>query len=411
MNFLFIHGNFPAQFRHLACILGNNEHHNVVYLTEKIIEDKDEIEGVIVRQYSKHRHTREETHHYLLVTEQAILSGQAVTIEIDNLLKEGYKADVVISHGGNGLGLFIKEILPNAIHIGYFEWYFRDCTTKNLIKDYTFDKRLMAKMRNLPILQELESCDYAVVPTEWQKKQFPTEFQQKLKTIFDGIDKTFFKPCNNELHDEDLMIQNRATKEVFKINKDSTVLTYATRGMEPLRGFPEFMKMLPELMKRVENLQVIIAGMDVRAYSYDAPTHNGSWKNHLLEELGNFEGKEELIFTGLLNYTDYRNLLWRSNLHCYFTREYVTSWSLFEAAACGTQLAVSENEATNNIVEKNSVTWINIDNKHEMMEKIVKRLNSKVKHEAEIIEGYELTRTLRQWQELLNEAIRHSTLL
>ena len=31
---------------------------------------------------------------------------------------------VIISHGGNGLGLFIKDLVPDAIHIGYFEWYF-----------------------------------------------------------------------------------------------------------------------------------------------------------------------------------------------------------------------------------------------------------------------------------------------
>ena len=49
-------------------------------------------------------------------------------------------------------------------------------------------------MRNLPILDELNSCDVGVVPTTWQKQQFPKEFHHKLQVIFDGIDMNFFKP-------------------------------------------------------------------------------------------------------------------------------------------------------------------------------------------------------------------------
>ena len=45
------------------------------------------------------------------------------------------------------------------------------------------------------------------------------------------------------------------------------------------------MRSLPRLFKRYDDLQVVVAGADRRAYSYDAPTHEGSWKNHLLAEL------------------------------------------------------------------------------------------------------------------------------
>ena len=134
-------------------------------------------------------------------------------------------------------------------------------------------------------------------------------------------------------------------------------------------------------------------------------------ENKLIEELGSYEGKERIIFTGLLNYEDYRKLLWRTNVHCYFTRPYVTSWSLFEAAACGTRLAVSRNKATENVAEENSVNWIDINKDDEMLEIIEKGLNTKYLKRARILKGYELERSLRQWQELLNEAITHSTIL
>ena len=123
-----------------------------------------------------------------------------------------------------------------------------------------------------------------------------------------------------------------------------------TRGMEPLRGFPEFINSLPYVLNKVKDACVVIAGRDRTAYSYPAPANNGSWKNYLLNKLGNFEGKDRVHFTGLLNYKDYLNILRRSNLHCYFTRPYVTSWSLFEAAACGTPMIISDNKANKEFI-------------------------------------------------------------
>ena len=93
--------------------------------------------------------------------------------EIAKLIDEGFRPRVVVSHAGNGLGLFIKDLLPEALHVGYFEWYFRPSTTKNLLANFDLNDQLKTGLRNLPILQELERCDLGVVPTEWQKKQFP----------------------------------------------------------------------------------------------------------------------------------------------------------------------------------------------------------------------------------------------
>ena len=134
-----------------------------------------------------------------------------------------------------------------------------------------------------------------------------------------------------ELDGEDLT-------ENIKIKSNEILLSYATRGMETLRGFPEFLRTAAHALSEIPTLQVVIAGRDRCAYSYGAPSHDGSWKKRILEEIGDFIGKERLHFTGLMPYIHYRKLLQRSNLHCYFTRPYVTSWSLFEAAACGARL-------------------------------------------------------------------------
>ena len=407
MDFLFIHGNFPAQFRHLAPLWAQAGH-RVVFLTNRHDADSHSIKGVTIHRYQAHRSASPETHKYLQSSEEAVLQGQAVLREINKLTTSGFQPRFVITHGGMGIGLFIKDLLPDSIHIGYFEWYFLPSTTRHLTNTFDLDIQLTSRLRNLPILHELENCDIAVIPTEWQKQQFPKEYQNKLKVIFDGIDRDFFKYRSDYSNKKlSIKLRDRDTGKLFTINSKEKVISYATRGMETLRGFPEFMRALPSLFEKHHDLKAIIAGADKRAYSYDAPTNGGSWKKHLLEEIKGQIPLKRIIFTGLLTYEDYRDLLWRSDLHCYFTRPYVTSWSLFESAACGARLAINKCPATENIVDKKSVIWVNLDNQSEINDKLSTGLEQNVQ-QSRLLPGFDLTTSLEKWQILLNEALQKS---
>ncbi|MDM7936969.1 MAG: glycosyl transferase family 1 [Cyanobium sp. CZS 48M] len=347
MNLLFIHANYPAQFRNLAFAAGQRKKGNVVFLTKEDYPNKWPMEGVEVVTYKLPRAVRQDAHHYLKPTELAVLTGQAVTRALHDLMRGGFKPDVIIYHAGNGLGLFVKDLFPNAKCIGYFEWYFTPSTSRYLLPKFSFDLQLATNLRNLPILSELSSCDVAVVPTEWQKSQFPMEFHGKLQVIFDGIDLTFFSP-DLSVRQQVLELPGFESGATAILEPQDLVLTYATRGMEPLRGFPQFMRMLPRLLGSFPELKVVIAGQDRAAYSYRSPGHGGSWKNTLMDELAG-RGDVDLArihFTGLLNYPRYRQLLQRSDLHCSFTRPYVMSWSVVEAAACAAPLALAEGPAT-----------------------------------------------------------------
>ena len=408
MDCLFIHGNFPGQFRHLAPLLAKAGH-RVVFLTNRTDIAKTEDVGFEIRNYSLHRLPNESTHHYLTSLEEAVLQGQAVLREINKLMEEGFTPRFVISHGGMGLGLFIKDLLPQTVHIGYFEWYFQPSTTKFLLKEFNLDEQLRSGLRNLPILQELEKCDVAIVPTEWQKEQFPKPYHQKLQVIFDGIDTNFFKKQSKEDREikrkHNLKLRNRETDEKFTIPEKGIIVSYATRGMETLRGFPEFMRALPGLFEEEESLYAVIAGADRRAYSYNAPITSGSWKEYLLEELSGQIPPNRIIFTGLLDYNDYRSLLWRSDLHCYFTRPYVTSWSLFEASACGARLAVNINKATSNIAKEESITWVDLDDQKKLNQQLKAALKAKPVY-SELLPEYSLENSMKKWERVINDSLK-----
>ena len=91
---------------------------------------------------------------------------------------------------------------------------------------------------------ELASADKIVSPSNWQKNQLPRLFQDNCEVIFDGINLDLFK---------------WKKPECDEINP---ILTYGTRGMEPMRGFPQFIKSLPGIIEAVPNLEVQIAGED-----------------------------------------------------------------------------------------------------------------------------------------------------
>ena len=329
---------------------------------------------------------------------------------LNELVSEGINPRLVVTHAGMGLGLFIKDLLPHAIHIGLFEWFFKPETSRWLIQEFNLNEQLRTRMRNLTILDELNSCDVGIVPTEWQKRQFPREFNKKLHVIFDGIDTNFFSP-NENINNQAVELDGEDLTENIKIKSNEILLSYATRGMETLRGFPEFLRTAAHALSEIPTLQVVIAGRDRCAYSYGAPSHDGSWKKRILEEIGDFIGKERLHFTGLMPYIHYRKLLQRSNLHCYFTRPYVTSWSLFEAAACGARLCVNKSPATEGIVEdEESIAWVELDETKNLEETIMsKLLNNSEQKRSKLKTKYELDNCLGEWQKIVNMCLTRAT--
>ena len=72
-----------------------------------------------------------------------------------------------------------------------------------------------------------------ILPSVQQNGKTPKEYWGKLKVIYDGTDHNFFKEADTI--NEDIVIRNRETKEEFVLQKDEIIITYATRGMEPLR--------------------------------------------------------------------------------------------------------------------------------------------------------------------------------
>lgn len=412
MNILFIHGNYPAQFRNLASDLGAQGKHDIRFLTARKDPERYPIQGVLTHQYEDVTHNAEsiESQTQAIVKEH-VKRGEIIQVEIIKLIRDGFMPKLIFFHGGNGLSLFIKQILPKATLIGYFEWYFsKRCA--NLILNRSDTQALnYIQARNISTEAEILISDSCVAPTQWQALQFPKQLRSSLNVIFDGIDVGFFKPGPPELFTQTVTLEGEDAK--LMIRPDEFLLTYATRGMEPLRGFPDFMKALPKLLKQIPNLKVLIGGRNRSAYGPACPTHDGSWKEMALDKLPELRNHPRITYTGLMNYSNYLIMLQRTNLHCYLTKPYVTSWSLFEAAACGAPIITNRSQATSGIIPVDNNTTIDSVEAFPEPETLVKiksilACNNNPKRKSILPPDYHMERAKESWQRLINQALKSS---
>ena len=403
MNLLFIHGNFPGQFLDLAPYLARNVADRTVFLTESDNPQGIDLAGVKLVRFVPHRQPAEGVHPYLRPSEVAVLRGQAVVRALVDLGEKGFTPDVAVVHGGEGYGLYLKTLFPGLRLISYMEWYFRSETSKNLYADFNLNDSLSTQTRNSPILQELLEADAIVSPTDWQRRQFPQPWCDQINVIFDGINTQFFSPPENRSRPS-LCLTSGTSGSVVEIPEGAPLLTYATRGMEPLRGFAEFMRAAAVAQQQHPGLHVVVAGNDRVAYSYQSQHPSGSWKQQLLDELKGQLDRTRLHFPGLVNYGELQQLFRRSDLHCYFTRPYVISWGLFQAAACGLPLLVNRCPGLEDVFrDPDQVIWVNLENQADLNRQMVEALQAPVNTQpiSNLRDGLDLNQARFAWRDLI----------
>jgi glycosyltransferase involved in cell wall biosynthesis len=322
MRVLFLHPNFPAHFRDLAPALAADPANEVVFATQ---ERERALPGIRKVAYGSNREVRDQTHPYLHATEEAVLAGQGGYRAGLRLRAEGFVPDLVIAHSGWGQSLYLPDLFPDARFIGYFEWFYRPHGSNSDFlpeADVGIDEACRIRMRNSPILLDLVACDWGIVSTPWQLAQFPEVFHAKLSVVHEGIDTHAFSPAPG----------TRFAVEGLDLSDVDELVTYATRGLEPYRGFPTFMRAVELVLRRRPRAHVVIGGEDRAAYG-SPPPGGGTWKEHMLAELD--VDRSRVHFVGLLPPPQMLQLLRASAAHVYSTVPFIPSWSLFEAMAAG----------------------------------------------------------------------------
>lgn len=346
MRVLFVHDHFPGHYKHVAAALAEDPANKVVFATAARREAGAEvgaasaIPGVEMRTYMPHRAPGEATHPYVRPFEDAVLRGQAMFRLCLSLRNEGFVPDLICAHAGFGPGLYLKEAFPEAPLLSYFEWFYRSAgaDTDFLGGALHPDDACRVRTRNAAILVELAQCDWGLCPTDFQRAQFPAAFRDKMTLLHDGIDTDLFSP----------QAGTRMVLPGLDLSQAPEIVTYATRGMEPYRGFPQFMHAAALLLEQRPNLHIVVGGADTVSYGSRRPDGR-SYKDAVLAELAGRD-LSRLHFCGPLEGEAWRTLLRATTVHVYLTVPFVLSWSLLEAMSAGCAIVASDTAPVREVI-------------------------------------------------------------
>ncbi len=337
MNILFIHQNFPGQFKFLAPELVRQGHQVSALLMRKA--DQATWQGVRLHPYAVARGSTPGVHPWVSDFETKTIRAEACFHAALRLKAQGYLPDVIIAHPAWGESLFIREVWPAAKLGIYCEFFYRAQGA-----DVDFDPEFgpadeatpcRLRLKNLNYQLHFEMADAGLAPTEWQASVFPPSFRPKISVIHDGIDTVAVAPDSSA----------RVTLDGgLTLTRADEIVTFVNRNLEPYRGYHTFMRALPRLLRERPNARVLIVGGDGVSYGARAPDGK-SWKDIYIAEVRSRIADSDwarVHFLGHLPYAKFISLLQLSTVHVYLTYPFVLSWSLLEAMSAGCAIVASD---------------------------------------------------------------------
>lgn len=331
MRLLFVHQNFPAQFRRLAPALAARGDE----VRALGFRDAAPLPGVTLA-VARPSHASAAKHPWAATAESAVIRAEAALRAALALRRDGFSPDVIVAHPAWGDAMLLKEVWPDARLGLYCEYFLPAPGTPVFDADSEFagdpaEIRGRQKVNSLPQYLAMAAANAGISPTRYQADTYPCGFRRNISVIHDGIDLDALGP-------------RPAAALRFGNGKVLTaadeVVTYIARHLEPARGFHVFMRALPELMRARPAAHFVIVGGD--GVSYGRPPPAGTWREALLREVGDRLDPARLHIVGQVAYPLFLDLLAVARLRIYPTVPMVLSWSVLEAMAMGLPVLASD---------------------------------------------------------------------
>jgi glycosyltransferase involved in cell wall biosynthesis len=401
MNILFVHQNFPGQYFHLAPHLARAGHTVLAVSSREGVA----IPGVRILNYALPPERAPGTHRYLTNTEEAVLRGERVAELALQLAADGFRPDVVCAHPGWGEALYLDDVWRGVPQLHYCEFYFAPFRGPALFdprRPAPLDAIFEFRVRNAVTLISLAACRAGVSPTRWQWSQFPAHWRERIAVVHEGVNVALMRPDPSAVF---------TLPDGRRLRCGDPVVTYVSRNLEPIRGFPQFMHAAARLLERRPETEIVVVGGD--EVSYGLPPPNGrSWREEMLAEV--VADPRHIHFLGKIPYLDYLKLLQISAVHVYLTVPFVLSWSLVEAMAAGCLVVASDTPPVKEIlIDRQNGLLVDFFDRDGLVARIEEALAGgstlaalRAAARRTIREGYSLARCLPQQTELIERVAR-----
>src|SRR5712671_2750512 len=314
MHVLFVHPNHPGQFGHIAEQLQRQPGWRCTFVTAAPGSGDDGVERVV---YQPAAVAKPGTHFCARTFENAVGNCDGVYQALS--ARPDIRPDLVVGHGGFGTTLFSKELYPDVPVVNLVEHYYHP---HGPLSDIDFRKDLgwkiepetyqRARCRNAMVLLDLQNCDAAYAPTAFQKSLFPAEYEQRIRVLFDGVDRAIYHGHGDRLR---ACTGGRRKVAGVELGAATRVVTYVSRGFESMRGFDIFVRAAKLIAAEHRDVVFFVVGADRIAYGGDME-HIGDQPSFRAWAMARHEvDGSQLVFTGRLPRQQLALLLAASDLH------------------------------------------------------------------------------------------------
>tara|TARA_B100000674_G_scaffold498388_1_gene536456 strand:+ start:1733 stop:2938 length:1206 start_codon:yes stop_codon:yes gene_type:complete len=345
MKLLLVHQNFPGQFRDLGPALCDRGHElKAIGSSQRPTDQRIE-----VLRYQHNLGERSGVHPHSLEVDEWITRSEQVANLAMKLKQRGWAPDVMLAHPGWGEALLLRQVFPSTPLVIWPELWLRPEHLGISSTGMNVGQMQYLRIKDWLIDGAMADASLAVLPTQYQASTFPARWQHKIAVVHEGVPEAMLQlPRLGQL-----TIANGVT-----LGQDVPVVTFISRNLEPMRGFPTFMRAMPSLLAHNPKVQIVIVGGDEVSYS-SAPGDGRTWRDHLLEELGDRIDRNRVHLFGRMPHDQLQKLYRRSDLHVYLSKAFVLSWSLLELMACGTPVLGEANSMMEELIQPgvNGALW------------------------------------------------------
>lgn len=339
---LFVHQNFPGQYRHLAPAL-RRRGDQVVAIGGPTARP---LEGIPLHRYDPMPSGGvPDCHPWASDLQTKALRAEAVGTLLERLLAAGLRPDLVIGHPGWGELLAVKDLLPEVPVLHQVEFIYQlsggDTDFDPEFPSPSWRQRTRLRLRRSVQFLALQDLDWGLAPTPWQASTVPEPYRDRLSIIHEGIDTDAIRPEGPATV--------RLERAGLTFRPGDELVTFVARNLEPYRGFHVFLRMLPLLQELRPNVHVLIVGGDGVSYG-SPPPEGGSWRARLLAELGGRLDDSRVHFVGTVPHALLHQVFRVSACHVYLTYPFVLSWSLLEAMSCGALVVGSDTAPLRDVI-------------------------------------------------------------
>ena len=372
---LFVHQNFPGQFKNLApALLKEGYDVHAIGYTPNIKEVKP-YTGLHLHSYNIAKGSSDDIEPLAAEFETKMIRGKSIADKCEQLKKEGLNPNLIIAHPQWGETFFLRDVWPETKILSYFEMHWRmnnsdidfdqEFYTEELKK---FTKR---KIRPRNAFNEIiyRDSDKIITPTEYQKSTAPEYLKKNIHVVHDGIDTKYLIPSTKG----EILLDGKT-----KLTKKEKIISFINRNLEPQRGYHIFMRSLPRVLKDNPDVHILIIGGNDSGYGL-APPEGKTWKDIFYNEVKDQLDQSRVHFLGRIDYKTLIGIYQLTTLHVYLTYPFVLSWSVLEAMSCGSLILGSNTAPVSEVItdRKNGllVDFFDIDKLSGAMDEVLK--NSK----------------------------------